>query len=34
MTPDPVTIEPDAALSDVEVIFEEHDFNGLPVIDK
>ncbi len=34
MTPDPVTIEPDAALSDVEAIFEEHDFNGLPVVDE
>ncbi len=34
MTLDPVTIEPDSALSDVEVIFEQHDFNGLPVIEK
>lgn len=34
MTPDPVAIEADAALSDVEVIFEKHDFNGLPVIEK
>jgi len=34
MTPDPVEVKPDVALSDVEVIFEKHDFNGLPVIEK
>jgi len=34
MTPDPVAVKPDAALSDVEAIFEEHDFNGLPVVDE
>ena len=34
MTPDPVAIEADAALSDVEVIFEKHDFNGLPAVEK
>ena len=34
MTPDPVTVKQDAELSDVEAIFEEHDFNGLPVVDE
>ena len=33
MTPDPVTIRPDARLRKVEELFEAHDFNGLPVVD-
>jgi CBS domain-containing protein len=34
MTRDPVVVETGATLSDVEAIFEAHDFNGLPVVDK
>jgi CBS domain-containing protein len=34
MTPDPITVNPDDALDKVKQIFEEHDFNGLPVVDK
>jgi CBS domain-containing protein len=33
MTRNPVTIAPTASLSEVEQVFEQHDFNGLPVID-
>jgi len=32
MTPDPVTIASDATLAEAEAIFEEHDFNSLPVV--
>lgn len=34
MTTEPTTVEPDMTLSDVEAIFEEHDFDGLPVVDE
>ena len=33
MTSDPLTVNPDTELADVEAIFEEHDFNGIPVVD-
>ncbi len=33
MTPNPVVIQPHTPLSEVEDIFEQHDFNGLPVVD-
>ena len=33
MTSRPVTVTKDVTLSYVEAIFEEHDFNGLPVVD-
>jgi CBS domain-containing protein len=33
MTRDVVRVSPETALADVEMIFEEHDFNGLPVLD-
>lgn len=32
MTPDPVTIGSDGSLADAEALFEEHGFNGLPVV--
>lgn len=32
MTPDPVTVGPEATLAEAEAIFEEHDFNSLPVV--
>jgi len=34
MTTEPVTVGPDASLADVEAIFDQHDFNGLPVVDE
>jgi CBS domain-containing protein len=34
MTTEPTTVEPDMTLSDVEAIFEEHGFDGLPVVDE
>ena len=34
MTHDPFTIKPDTPVGDIEVIFEKHDFNGLPVINE
>ena len=33
MTRDPVTVSPNATLTELEQIFESHDFNSLPVID-
>ena len=33
MTSDPVTVDMHVTVSDVEAIFEQHDFNGLPVVD-
>ena len=33
MTSDPITVSPETPLSEVERIFEENDFNGLPVVD-
>ena len=32
MTPDPVTVEPDAPLARAEALFREHDWNALPVV--
>ncbi|MGD9320270.1 MAG: CBS domain-containing protein [Desulfobacteraceae bacterium] len=34
MTSDPTVVRQDVILSEVEVIFEENDFNGLPVVGK
>ena len=34
MTSEPVTVKKNVKLSYVEAIFEEHDFNGLPVVDE
>jgi CBS domain-containing protein len=34
MTPEPITTTPDTPLRDLEQIFEEHDFNGVPVLDE
>ena len=34
MTSDPIAVDRHVTLSDVEAIFEEHDFNGLPVVDQ
>ena len=34
MTSDPIAVDKHVTLSDVEAIFEEHDFNGLPVVDQ
>ena len=34
MTSETVTVNKNVKLSDVEAIFEEHDFNGLPVVDE
>ena len=33
MTSDPVTVNPSDTLAEVRQIFEEHDFNGVPVVD-
>ncbi len=33
MTADPIAIGPNARLREVEEIFENHDFNGVPVVD-
>lgn len=32
MTREPVTLGPDASLSQAQAIFDEHEFNGLPVL--
>ena len=34
MTRDPITVYQNATFTEVETIFEEHDFNGLPVVDE
>ena len=34
MTSDPITVSQDITLAEAEKIFEVHDFNGLPVVDK
>ena len=34
MTVNPVAVSIDTSLSEIEAIFEKHDFNGLPVIDQ
>ncbi len=33
MTADPIAIGPDTRLREVEALFENHDFNGVPVVD-
>ena len=33
MTADPITISPQTPLKEVEELFENHDFNGVPVVD-
>jgi len=33
MTRQPVTVTPDTTLSELEALFTEHDFNGVPVLD-
>ena len=33
MNSDPISVNKDARISDVERIFDEHDFNGIPVVD-
>lgn len=32
MTPDPICIGPEARLTDATKLFDEHDFNGLPIV--
>jgi CBS domain-containing protein len=34
MTPNPVTVRPTSRLREVEAIFSDNDFNGLPVLDE
>jgi CBS domain-containing protein len=34
MSPDPVTLGSEATLADAEAIFEEHNFDGIPIVDK
>ena len=34
MTSNPVTVSKEVTLAATEALFEEHDFNGLPVVDK
>lgn len=33
MTPDPVSVGPQTRLRELETLFENHDFNGVPVVD-
>jgi len=33
MTPDPICIGPDRPLAEAAAVFDEHDFNALPVVD-
>src|SRR3989304_2117891 len=33
MPPSPISIRPHTVLADVEALFEDHDFNSLPVVD-
>lgn len=33
MSHKPVTVRPDASLADVQALFEQHGFNGMPVVD-
>jgi CBS domain-containing protein len=33
MTASPVTLAPERTLAEAEALFEQHDFNGLPVVD-
>jgi CBS domain-containing protein len=34
MTSDPTTLGPDGTLAEAEAIFEQHDWNGLPITDE
>jgi CBS domain-containing protein len=34
MTPAPVTVRPDAGISDLKALFERYDFNAFPVVDE
>ena len=34
MIPEPITVRPDVKVKEAEEIFEDHDFNGLPVVNK
>ncbi|MGD8428997.1 MAG: CBS domain-containing protein [Ectothiorhodospiraceae bacterium] len=34
MTRQPVTVEPETSLAELEALFARHDFNGVPVTDK
>ena len=34
MTPSPMTASPEMSIGEVEQIFENHDFNGLPVVEE
>ncbi|MFC1580439.1 HPP family protein [Thermodesulfobacteriota bacterium] len=34
MNPDPITVGTDSTFADAEAIFEEHNFDGIPVVDK
>lgn len=34
MTTDPLTVDQSITLAELESIFEEHDFNGVPVVDE
>jgi CBS domain-containing protein len=34
MTSGPITVDKQVTISDVEAIFEKHDFNGIPVVDE
>jgi CBS domain-containing protein len=34
MTENPLTVKPEISLQEMEAIFQEHDFNGIPVVDK
>lgn len=33
MTPNPASVNPDTPLRELERLFEDHDFNGVPVLD-
>lgn len=33
MTSEPITVKQDITFAEIEAIFEEHDFNGFPVVD-
>ncbi len=34
MTPTPITVSPHTPLRELEQLFESHDFNGVPVVDR
>lgn len=33
MTANPITVTPETTLADLEALFSQHDFNGVPVVD-